>query len=164
MNQKPTDDSHSLQPGAEVYVADFNVHGTVEAVQPGTEPKAIVRFGNGQTASLPVNALTPTSVMYAASDTAPKEPTSTKPTVLDGVLGDLEVEGKVVQVSRLDLICSRLRQSVTATLKHADPAGYATYREMKYASGPKPTIEQRRAAYEWAFRRLLQVAYRHAGV
>lgn len=61
-------------------------------------------------------------------------------------------------ITKADLAFDQVRQQVTSLLAAYDPEGYEEYRKIKYASF-EPTLEDRRKAYEFAFKRLLKVLY-----
>jgi len=63
-----------------------------------------------------------------------------------------------VPVTRMDLACDSVRQQITQLLAAADFEAYEKYRAMKYGDF-EPTIEQRTAAYEFAFKALLAATY-----
>ncbi|MEI6236318.1 MAG: hypothetical protein WCT04_24945 [Planctomycetota bacterium] len=70
---------------------------------------------------------------------------------------------KSFPVSRLDAISSQVRNTVVEVLKIVDPAGYAEYRKLKYASGENPSLVERRAAYLLAFKKFLEATYNVPG-
>ena len=74
-----------------------------------------------------------------------------------------EVGEKSFPVSRLDGISSQVRNTVVEVLKIVDPVGYAEYRKLKYASGENPSLAERRAAYEFAWKKFLQASYNVPG-
>jgi hypothetical protein len=84
---------------------------------------------------------------------------------LKQVVGKVQAQdGTEVEATQLDAISSNVRNTVTKILKIVDPKSYAKYREMKYAGGDNPTLEQRRSAYQFAFKAFLLATYTKAGV
>lgn len=58
------------------------------------------------------------------------------------------------------VMSEQVRASVTHVLEKKWPAAYAHYRSLKYpVPGTEPTLEQRKAAYVFAFRAFLHLTY-----
>ena len=74
-----------------------------------------------------------------------------------------ELGEKSFSVSRLDAISSQVRNTIVEVLKLVDPVGYAEYKKLKYASGENPSLVERRAAYEMAFKKFLAATYNVPG-
>ena len=80
------------------------------------------------------------------------------------VVGKQATQDGEVDVTQLDAISHHWRQTAVQMLKVLDPAAYKKYREMKYAGGESPTLEQRKSAYKFAVKRFLEISYTKAGV
>jgi hypothetical protein len=72
-------------------------------------------------------------------------------------------DGTVGPVTGADILSTQVRQTVTRVLKVVDPKGYAEYRALKYKNGPVPSLADRRAAYEFAFKKFMEATYKIAG-
>lgn len=66
---------------------------------------------------------------------------------------------KLLREALLETACLSLRREVVEALKSMDPEGYEEYGRRKYANGPNPSLDVRRAAYVFAFERLLAACY-----
>ncbi len=62
------------------------------------------------------------------------------------------------EVTKGAVILDSMRQQITKLLAAYDFESYEEYRKLKYASF-EPTIEERKAAYLFAFEKLLNAAY-----
>lgn len=71
-----------------------------------------------------------------------------------------ETQVKVAQAIYFAKLSEQVRQTVVKVLEKQWPAAFARYREIKYPTpGTEPSLEQRRAAYEFAFRAFLRLTY-----
>lgn len=58
-----------------------------------------------------------------------------------------------------EYVCWSLRREVVTLLGLVDPAGHAEYGRIKYAGTQRPSLDQRRKAYLFAFQRVMEVCY-----
>lgn len=90
----------------------------------------------------------------------------TLPPMLAQVIGVKvdDVTGDETQVLAVDVVASRMRQSITQLLKVVDPTAYKKYRELKYSEGEDPSLEKRKEAYKFAFSCLIEATYRYVNI
>lgn len=78
---------------------------------------------------------------------------------LEIVVGVVDVDGTQEKVTQLDALSSQWRQTAAKAVKHEDPETYAQYRTVKYATGEKPDLAQRKKAYKIIVERFLELGY-----
>lgn len=85
----------------------------------------------------------------------------TKEALLAPKLMAKDDKGVEFPVCLAELETKKLRNTTTALLRILDPKAWATYKEMKASN---PTLAGKRAAYIFAFARMMEIGYNISGL